>query len=94
MRVRWTLDAAEDLESIHRYISVVRPELTQSTILHIYKELTNLRRFPMLGREALRYGLREIILWPLPYVCTYRVEETAVVILRIHHPAQDRSSLQ
>ena len=94
MRLRWTLDAADDLEGIHQYLSDVRPELTQRTILHIYEELRRLRNFPQLGRIALRDDLRELFFCPLPYVCTYRVEDTAVIILRIHHTAQDRSNLQ
>jgi plasmid stabilization system protein ParE len=94
VRLRWTLDAADDLEGIHKYLSAVRPELTQRTILHIYNELKTLRTYPHMGRVALRYDVRELFLWPLPYVCTYRVEDTAVTILRIHHTAQDRSNLQ
>ena len=90
MRVRWTPDAASDLEGIHAYLSVEHPELVQSTVLFVYREIKALARFPMMGREAVRPGFRELYLAPLPYLCTYRVEEDAVVILRIHHTAQNR----
>jgi plasmid stabilization system protein ParE len=90
VRVRWTLDAANDLEEIHSYLAATRPELMRSTVLHLYTELTNLRKFPLIGRKAIRPGLRELFFWPLPYVCTYRVDENAIIILRIHHTAKDR----
>lgn len=84
------MDAADDFEGIYSYLSVTHPQLVERTILHIYRELKGLGRFPFLGRPAIKPGLREFFLWPLPYVCTYKVEESAVHLLRIHHTAQDR----
>jgi plasmid stabilization system protein ParE len=90
MRLRWTPEAFDDLESIYKYLQVNRPEFAHSTMVRIYRELNSLRRHPGLGRpHPQRAGCRELVLLPLPYVCVYRVDEYAVSLLQIRHGAQE-----
>lgn len=90
MRVRWSLDAADDLEDISKYLHLHRPEFAHSTIVRIYAELMGLRRFPHIGRPSRsRAGCRELVLVPLPYVCTYSVDAYAVNNLQIRHMARE-----
>jgi plasmid stabilization system protein ParE len=89
MRLRWTPEAFDDLESIYKYLQVNRPEFAHTTMVRIYRELTSLRRYPSLGRvHPTRIGCRELVLLPLPYICVYRVDEYAVSLLQIRHGAQ------
>ena len=93
MRLRWTPDAAKDLESIYEYIVSVRPARARVAVTAMYIDLLHLRKFPGLGRPIPGSVIREYFLSPHPYVCTYKLTETAVILLRIHHTAQDRSAL-
>jgi plasmid stabilization system protein ParE len=79
MRIRWSLEAADDLKEISDYLRLHRPEFAHSTVARIYAELMALRRFPGIGRPSRsRAGCRDLILAPLPYICTYSVDAYAV----------------
>jgi toxin ParE1/3/4 len=92
MRLRWTPEAFDDFEAIFNYLQANRPEFAQATVVRIYRELNSLRRHPGLGRiHPQRIGCRELVLLPLPYVCVYRVDEYAVILLQIRHGAQEYS---
>jgi plasmid stabilization system protein ParE len=43
-----------------------------------------------MGRETERPGVRALVISMLPYVCVYRLEQDAVVLLHIFHTSQDR----
>ena len=89
MRIRWTLPAAEDLESIKRYLEGHYPRFAESTVRRIYEEVRSLKRRPGRGRAGYRSGTREFALTPLPYIVVYRVRAEAVEILHVHHGAQN-----
>lgn len=88
-RVRWTLPAAEDLESIHLYLARHRPEFAELTVRAIYRRILELKASPLRGRPGHKVGTRELPLAPLPYVVVYRVKADAVEILHVYHGAQD-----
>jgi addiction module RelE/StbE family toxin len=90
MRLRWTPEAADDLEDISDYLIANWPSRVQSTVKRIYNEVSTLRRFPRMGRETERPGVRALVISMLPYVCVYRLEQDAVVLLHIFHTSQDR----
>jgi len=90
MRLRWTLEAADDLEDISDYLIANWPSRAQSTIKRIYNEVSTLRRFPRMGRELNRSGVRALVISMVPYLCVYRLEPDAVVLLHIFHTSQDR----
>jgi toxin ParE1/3/4 len=89
MRLRWTLEAANDLESISDYLLEQHPQLAQPTVRRIYAEIKELSRFPVRGRIGRELGTRELILTGLPYVVVFRANDARVEILRIFHGAQD-----
>ena len=68
MRVRWTLPAAEDLESIKNYLQEHYPHFAETTVRAIYNRIRSLKVAPNLGRPGHRIGTRELALTPLPYV--------------------------
>jgi toxin ParE1/3/4 len=89
MRVRWTVPAADDLESIKNYLQQHYPHFAEPTVRTIYQRIRSLKIWPNRGRFGHRAGTRELALAPLPYVVVYRVTAQVVEILHIYHGAQD-----
>jgi addiction module RelE/StbE family toxin len=89
MRIRWTVPAADDLESIRNYLQQNYPHLAKPTVRTIYRRVRSLKTSPNRGRIGRRTGTKELALAPLPYVVVYAVKADAVEILHIYHGAQD-----
>ena len=89
MRIRWTVPAAEDLESIRNYLQQHYPHFAEPTVRTIYQRIRSLKTSPSRGRPGHRSGTRELALTPLVYVVVYAVKAEAVEVLHIHHGAQD-----
>ena len=90
MQVRWSPDAAGDLEAIVRYIQNHSPSAAREVARRIYEAASDLKTFPHRGRPGLRPGSRELVFAPLPYILVYRVTGDIIEISRIWHGAQDR----
>lgn len=90
MRVRWTTDAADDLERICDYIAMDRPDSARRTAESMVGRISELERFPRIGRSGRVAGTYEIAFPPLPYVAVYEILEARdeVRVLRILHGAQ------
>lgn len=90
MRVRWTTDAADDLERLCDYTAESRPEAARRVAQTIVERIGTLESFPNLGRPGRVRGTREIAFPPLPFVAVYEVFETQgeVRVLRVLHGAQ------
>ena len=90
MEVRWSLPAAEDLESICERIARDNPEAAKRVARTVYDGCARLKDFPHLGRASRRMtGRRELVFSPLPYIAVYQVTEHSVEISCIYHGAQD-----
>jgi len=68
MRVRWTTDAAHDLEQITERIAKDHPEAAIRIARTLYRALAALRDFPNRGRIGRIDGTRELVFAPLPYI--------------------------
>jgi addiction module RelE/StbE family toxin len=88
MRVRWTTDAADDLERICDYIAESRPESARRVAQSVVERIGTLETFPHLGRSGRVQGTREIAFPPLPFVAIYEVRDEELIVLRILHGAQ------
>ena len=90
MRVRWTTDAADDLERICDFIAESRPESARRVAQSVVERVGTLESFPHLGRLGRVHGTREITFPPLPYVAVYEVfdAQDEVRVLRILHGAR------
>ena len=88
MRVRWTTDAADDLERICDYIAEDRPESARRVAQSVIERIGTLETFPHLGRPGRVQGTREIAFPPLPFVAIYEVRSEEVIVLRLLHGAQ------
>ncbi|HEV2988156.1 MAG TPA: type II toxin-antitoxin system RelE/ParE family toxin [Candidatus Angelobacter sp.] len=91
MRVRWSPEAATDLEQINDYLNERDPRLAHSTVLEIYETIRNLKSLPYRGRIGAVEGTRELILTRLPFVIVYRIKyDETIEVLHIFHGAQDK----
>jgi toxin ParE1/3/4 len=88
MRVRWTTDAADDLERICDYIATSRRGAAQDVAATIVRRIADLERFPQLGRQGRVHGTRELTFASLPFVAVYEVHSEEVHVLRVLHGAR------
>lgn len=90
MRVRWTMDAADDLERICDHIALDRPDSARRVAQSVVERIGELQTFPRIGRSGRVAGTREIAFPPLPYVAIYEIldDQGEVRVLRILHGAQ------
>jgi plasmid stabilization system protein ParE len=77
MRLRWTVPAADDLDSIKNYLQQHFPHFAEPTVRTIYERIQSLKATPHRGRPGHRTGTRELPLAPLPYVVVYSVKAQA-----------------
>jgi addiction module RelE/StbE family toxin len=90
MRLRWTTDAADDLERICDYIAESRPESARRVAQSVVEHISELQSLPRIGRPGRVEGTREIAFPPLPYIAVYEIldAQDEVLVLRIVHGAQ------
>ncbi len=89
MEIRWSPEAAEDLEHIVNRISRDNPQAARQVADVIYNRCATLENFPDRGRMGRIAGTRELVFAPLPYIVVYRVKPSVVEIVRIYHSAQN-----
>jgi toxin ParE1/3/4 len=88
MGLRWTEQAATDLEHIADYLFQNAPERATELVHAIYNAPSALLTFPYRGRPGKKKGTRELVLPSLPYVVVYQVTGDVIHIARILHGAQ------
>src|SRR5881628_3243755 len=77
MQLRWTEQAAADLEAITNYLCENTPEHAERIVRTIYNAPGSLLKFPSRGRSGRKEGTRELVLLPLPYVWCTRLAATS-----------------
>ena len=88
MELRWTQEAAADLEHIADYLFEHTPEHAAPLVRALYDAPGTLLTFPNRGRLGKKEGTRELVMSPLPYIVVYTVRADAVYVIRILHGAQ------
>ena len=88
MELRWTEEAATDLERIADYLFLHTAERAADVVGEIYEAPTALLTFPYRGRHGRKQGTRELVLSPLPYIVVYQITGDVIHITRILHGAQ------
>jgi toxin ParE1/3/4 len=89
MPIRWSPEAADDLERIVDRIKQDNPTAARRVAEAIYRRCSDLELFPNRGRVGRITGTRELVLAPLPYIVVYRVNPAAVEIVRVFHSARN-----
>ena len=95
--VRWTPQAADDLESITEFISQDSPHYARLFATDVVEAVEQVANFPNLGRIVPERNdplIREILLGS--YRIVYRLRAELVELLTIHHGARllDPSKLE
>lgn len=93
VEVRWTLQAADDLETIAKFIAKDSCHYARLFVLEAFKSINQIAAFPYSGRvvpELADPSIRENILGN--YRIVYRFRKGAVEILTIYHGARLLSS--
>ena len=93
--VRWTTQAADDLQAIYDFIGRDSEQYAQVIIEGILAAIDNLEQFPLLGRtvsERSRDDLRELI--KPPYRIVYRVSEVIYILTIFRTSRMFPSSLE
>jgi toxin ParE1/3/4 len=87
MELRWTEEAADDLEQIADYLFLNAPGRAEATVRAIYGAPFGLLTFPHRGRPGKKEGTRELVLSGLPYIVVYQITGEVIPIGRILHGA-------
>ncbi len=88
MELRWTEEAAADLEHITNYLFQNAPERAAELVRAVYNAPVALLTFPYRGRAGKKEGTRELVLSSLPYVVVYQISGEVIHVVRILHGAQ------
>ena len=72
MEIRWSPEAAEDLERIVFWIQRDNPKAAREVGETIYGGIADLAVFPNRGRTGRIEGARELLFSSLPYIAVYR----------------------
>jgi len=88
MELRWTEEAADDLERIADYLFKFTPGHAERIVRTLYDSPARLLTAPYLGRPGKKPGTRELVVSSLPYIIIYAVGEEVIHVVRILHGAQ------
>jgi len=89
MEIRWSVEAADDLERIVQNILQNNPPAARRVAKTLYDGIAGLRDFPNRGRNGRMEGTRELVFSPLPYIVVYRIKQQTLEVMRVCHAAQD-----
>lgn len=85
-RVRWSPRAADDLESIARYVSLDSPAYAKAVVKTILKLTRKFSRFPLAGRKVPEFNDENIREWfAYSYRIIYRIDQDGVTVAAIVH---------
>jgi toxin ParE1/3/4 len=90
MKVVFTEDALSDLDAIIDWLVDHYPQVKPDFDRRLRIALARIGHWPESAQHAARRaGVRVMTLSPYPYRVFYRVSETAVEILHVHHAARE-----
>ena len=91
MKVTWTEQAADDLESIANHIRKDSAETARRVAKKIFDIIMSLPALLLRGRKREGDAGRELVLAPWPYIAVYEVVETNLYIKAIRRTSRDWS---
>ncbi len=91
MRLRYTLPALADLESVLDYIAARSPRGAARIHSRIRSITDLLLRFPLAGAATDDPSIRRMTTTPYPYLIFYEVTDAEIVVHAVRHGARDPS---
>ncbi len=88
MRIEWLPEAARNLTAQLEWIAEHNLWAAIDMGDAIHAAVSRLAAHPAMARPGRVAGTRELVVVGTPYIVVYRVEASAVVILRVLHGAQ------
>lgn len=93
MRVRFTLPALADLESIIDYVAQESPAAADQIAKRVAAVAEMICHQPRSGKVTDDPAIRRFNLAPYPYILLYEVREHEILIMAIRHGARDPASM-
>jgi toxin ParE1/3/4 len=84
MEVRWSPEAADDLERIVIRVRQNNPQTARRIADTIYQRCADLQQFPNRGRQGRVSGTRELVLAPLPFIGSRRKPSESSAFITAH----------
>ena len=89
MRIVWSDEALDDLQSLRAFIGQDSPKAARDMALRIASAVERLLEpHPDIGRPGRVAGTRELVIAQTPYIVPYRVDAGAILVLRGYHAAR------
>jgi toxin ParE1/3/4 len=88
VKIRWTAVAADDLKSVHEYLTEHAPVRADIIVDRILNGIDVLEQYPNLGRQGRLGGTRELVITGTPFIVFYRLRKNQVEILGVLHAAR------
>ncbi|HCE45054.1 MAG TPA: type II toxin-antitoxin system RelE/ParE family toxin [Lentisphaeria bacterium] len=88
-KVRWTLQAVDDVDAIASYIAKDSTHYAQMFAVKIFESVLQIENFPEAGRvvpEINQQNMREILLGN--YRIIYRLKDDFIEILTVYHSSR------
>ena len=93
MRLRYTLEAAAELDRVLIRIAENSPSGARNVLSRIRSVTNLLVRQPRIGRLTRNPRLRRIVAVPYPYLIFYQVTDDEIIIHGVRHTARHPSSM-
>jgi toxin ParE1/3/4 len=92
MKLRFTRQAKQDLDTIADYVTTHDPGAALRVRAAILDSLQMLVLFPRIGRRQKVEGVRKLVTRRYRYLVYYTVDDVAeeIILLTIQHPARQR----
>lgn len=88
--LRWTPEAIDDLDRIDLFNRHRSDSWAARVERRIVARARGLATAPFQGRAANTDGVRLLSITDIQYIITYRIEDSALWIVRIHQAREDR----
>ena len=83
MKLRWTLLAVADLESIADYLLAVHPPAWERLLARVEVASDYLLKFPHMGKVGLVDDTPEFVLSGTPYILVFRLKDAVVQFVSV-----------
>lgn len=93
MKLRYTLPALSDLDSILAHIAAHSPQGARRVQSRIHVIIDLLSIYPKIGTRTDDPTIRRMVASPYPYLVFYEVTDAEVIIHAVRHAARDPSGM-
>jgi len=93
MKLRYTLPALADLQSILEHIAAQSPSGSSKVADRLRSVMELARQHPQIGRATDEPGIRRMVARPYPYLVFYEAAHDEIIIHAIRHGAQNPENM-